>query len=476
MRKLYFPLILMLAISIKTKAQDVANFTFKIQSGNYVSFTNTSAVTQRENLKAVWTFGDGKMEITTPLANIQHHYTRPGPYAVCLKIYRLVSNGTTTDTVIAASVCKSIFIETNRTDSCNIKFETGTTDRPLKKLFVAQPWNSNGKKPERICWIFGDGKDTCITYDTTRSSNYAIYHEYARGGNYNVCVKIKYAGGCEADKCKTITVNDPVVPRDTCRVELNELVTGNSLFVRHLAAKPWANRKAEKIWWSFGDGKDTSIIITDPANPGSFIAEHRYPAPGTYKACVKILYSGGCIATSCREVVIRASSGICGGYLLDSLTNSNTVSLKGFGIHPANDKVIAYRWTFGDGTAATGQNVTHTYSRGGHYEICLMIKTDKGCETKICKKIEIRGNTESNLRLAPNPVINTLHAIFKSIKQEEAHISIFNSTGLMVKTYTRKANAGTNNWEFEVGSLPTGIYSVIVNSPNQQANGIFFKQ
>jgi hypothetical protein len=47
----------------------------------------------------------------------------------------------------------------------------------------------------------------------------------------------------------------------------------------------------------------------------------------------------------------------------------------------------------------------------------------------------------------------------------------------MVRSYVRNANVGINTWAFnDVATLPTGVYSVIVQSPNQFATAIFFKQ
>ena len=39
----------------------------------------------------------------------------------------------------------------------------------------------------------------------------------------------------------------------------------------------------------------------------------------------------------------------------------------------SQDQIVSWRWTFGDGTSATGQNVKHEYAQGGSYEVCLYI-------------------------------------------------------------------------------------------------------
>jgi hypothetical protein len=88
----------------------------------------------------------------------------------------------------------------------------------------------------------------------------------------------------------------------------------------------------------------------------------------------------------------------------------------------------------------------------------------------------VRGETKPILVLMPNPVTTVLHATFLSVMQEQVTINIYNANGLLLKTFTKTAVQGTNTWEFDVASLPTGIYSVVVKSQHQLANAIFFKQ
>jgi hypothetical protein len=88
----------------------------------------------------------------------------------------------------------------------------------------------------------------------------------------------------------------------------------------------------------------------------------------------------------------------------------------------------------------------------------------------------VAGESKPRLVLTPNPVTTTLHATFLSLLKEQVTINIYNASGLLLKTYSRPALMGTNTWEFDVSTLPAGIYSVIVSSPHQLANAIFFKQ
>ena len=195
-----------------------------------------------------------------------------------------------------------------------------------------------------------------------------------------------------------------------------------------------------------------------------------------YRACVRVLFANGCRADDCKEVVIRGNNNICGGYMTDSLIAPRTYKFKGFSIHSPNDQVTSYRWSFGDGTIALGREVTHTYNTAGDFEVCLTIKTALGCETRICRKVRVPGNNQPALQLSPNPAVNVLHALFLSTHTEMVTIKLINSNGVVIRTVTRNAVVGPNNWDFDVSALLPGMYSLVVQSPNQLASALFLRQ
>ena len=147
-------------------------------------------------------------------------------------------------------------------DSCRADFErlpVSNSTSPLTVAYKALPWHNNNKKPSRICWTFGDNKDTCINYGGDYTGQYTVEHRYNHTGLYEVCVNILYYGGCEARKCKPIQVGKP----DTCHADFERIpasATTNPLLT-YFRALPQHNnnRKPARICWTFGDNKDTCI-------------------------------------------------------------------------------------------------------------------------------------------------------------------------------------------------------------------------
>jgi len=419
-----------------------------------------------------WRFGDGKdtcisyPENYTGLYGVKHQYDHPGLYEVCIKI--IYYGG------CEAYKCKTI--QVGEAIRCKADFERlpiSTVNDPLHVAFKAIPGHIENKKPKEICWKFGDGKDTCIQYGEDYNGPYVVHHKYDRPGNYEVCVKILYYGGCEAKKCELIKIEAPA----ECRVKLFELTPSITSLVRGFYAVPWSseNKRPVRVCWYFGDGTDTCIQLNSGISLTQLFIRHTYPAPGEYRACVKILFEGGCIASDCDEVIIRPTTNACGGYMTDSLISPRTFKFRGFAIHNPDDPVAGYRWTFGDGSAATGREVTHQYNAPGTYEVCLTIKTQRGCETRICKPLHVPGNAQIALQITPNPVINTMHVLFYSTHTEPVMIKVVNSYGVVVRTWARNATQGANNWDFDVSTLPAGAYTLYVQSPNQLASQLFIK-
>jgi PKD repeat protein len=418
-----------------------------------------------------WTFGDGQdtcinyPENYTGIYGVIHRYNNAGNYEVCVKI--LYYGG------CEARSCKNV--QVGHPATCTADFERAPLqdNNPLTIALKALPSNSQNRKPARICWNFGDGRDTCINYPENYTGLYVVGHRYAQPGNYEVCVKIVYYGGCEARKCKDIRIPPPPVE---CRVKLFEITPSISSLVRGFYANASSNpeRRIERICWYFGDGDDTCIMITS-TTPIQPTIRHTYPGPGIYRACVKVKFVGGCEAHDCIEVIIRPLGEVCGGFMRDSLTGPRTYKFIGQSIHSRNDEPVGFRWTFGDGTSSTGREVTHTYQTAGDFEVCLYIKTRLGCETRICNTVRVPGNNEPQLHLTPNPVVNTVTVNFRSTHTETVNIKIVNPNGVPVRSFTRSVTVAPNTWTHDLSSLPTGVYSYNVQSPNQQASVIFLK-
>lgn len=426
---------------------------------------------ERKPERICWTFGDGTDTCINygPDAenySVRHRYPGAGRYNTCVRIQ--FAGG------CVAEKCRTV--EIGESDSCSLHMEWEAGDNPLTRHFFAGPRHSGDKRPLRICWTFGDGRETCLTYGTDFSGPYRVAHTYDHYGEYEVCARALFDGGCETGRtCRVVEVAEPNEPSAECTAKVYEVANSGTGTERQFFVTPSTNQRPERICWHFGDGTDTCINLPAPLTPQSLTISHRFPAPGAYRVVAAIWFSGGCVAETFTETVIRVSGGICGAYFTDSLLAPGAYLFRGYGVLPPTDRVTTYRWTFGDGASADGPVADHHFAPGT-YEVCLLTQSVEGCTTKLCRTLEVTGTQEPPLRLSPNPVVGNLHVVFHSALAETVTLSIYNVNGTLVKSFTRGAAAGTNAWDLDLSTLPAGIYSLVVHSPSQLANAIFFKQ
>jgi PKD repeat protein len=62
-----------------------------------------------------------------------------------------------------------------------------------------------------------------------------------------------------------------------------------------------------------------------------------------------------------------------------------------------------YIWSFGNGTGGHGQQISYKYAQPGNYTVCLrVVDSCLGCDTTICKKVEIKGCNNTACQLKPD--------------------------------------------------------------------------
>jgi hypothetical protein len=51
-----------------------------------------------------------------------------------------------------------------------------------------------------------------------------------------------------------------------------------------------------------------------------------------------------------------------------------------------------------------------------------------------------------------------------------------NANGVTVRSYVRNVIVGNNTWDIDLSTLMPGIYSFVLQSPNQLSSALFLKQ
>ncbi len=167
-----------------------ADFTFKSQQANSVSFTSFTGI---KDANYSWNFGDGSK---SKEKNPTHVYNTTGAHRVCLIVNQIKTapNGDS----CGVTICKRVEMkkDTGISNTCNANFEyfsekngTGKTIR-----FVAKDQQSKGNT---YFWSFGDN---------TSSDKPEVTHTFSDTATYKVCLSIYKSGkdSCFDEKCVEI--------------------------------------------------------------------------------------------------------------------------------------------------------------------------------------------------------------------------------------------------------------------------------
>ena len=267
-------------------------------------------------------------------------------------------------------------------------------------------------------WSFGDST-ALLTGNSVDPT-----HAYTKPGIYTVCLYIKTKKGCESKYCNTVVFTPA---SNDCNVQLQiktEKVSAKKIrFNSGLSSTLSGDSIVQRIW-KFGDNTSLDGNQVNPLK--------EYKDTGVYYVCVQVRTAKGCEKTFCLSVVVRDSM----GGILPAPTNckasftytikDSTIRFNSEGSHAASDddSIISRTWYYGDNSTSvslTGNviNPSHTYSKPGSYNVYLVIKTKKGCESKYSATVVIRpGIVPANCKAYFNYTIKDSTIIFNS---EDSH-------------------------------------------------------
>ncbi len=319
-----------------------------------------------ENLQYFWDFGDGNRSNES---NPTHAYARSGAYRVCLTV---VSRQPNTPNACADTTCQVVNVPPQPA-RCKAKFEI--REQGLSFAFVnrSEPSNAN----LRYNWSFGDGNGSSEENPT---------HTYARPGRYEVCLTIATPEGCTSTKCEWVSATDTTPQPKHCKAAFTLRPANNAGNAFNFVDQ--SRGENLQYFWDFGDGNRSN-----EANP-----THTYARAGAYRVCLTVVSRSSnpnttCSDSTCQTITVQPQPARCKAEFEVRPRNTGFAFVNRS--QPANAR-MQYVWSFGDGNRSTATNPTHTYARGGRYEVCLTVTAPDGCTDTRCQWVS-----------APNPAADT---------------------------------------------------------------------
>ncbi|CAM2069558.1 PKD domain-containing protein [Sulfidibacter corallicola] len=341
-------------------------------TGEEVAFSVTAQDPDGDALSYAWNFGDGSA--TQAQANVTHTFANAGDYTVNVT----VSDGKGAQ--VTAGGVIHIQSETPVTELSVPITVTGLSAGSDEALYFRLQAAQN---LERLTFTLSGGTGNADLYllegELPAVDNYDLV---SIGGANDESIDVPAPAGrtwylmvhgAEAFADASLTVGGDVENRPpvigTASIPSSGQV-GQTLNFDVDVEDPDGDNLV--VTWTFGDGEQAT----------GFAVEHAYTSAGTYDVGVTVSDGRGGEASAQGQVVIQATQGnqppqVTGIDFPGSAENGESVTFTVHATDPNGDP-LSYQWTFGDGSGASGQTVSHSYASGGVYSVEVRVSDGRG--------------------------------------------------------------------------------------------------
>lgn len=297
-----------------------------------------------------------------------------GNYAVNITVSAFINGDETTSGSATHTFAKTVKVSDPLTNSvATADPASGIAPQDIKFDVTA----SGGTGPYTYSWNFGDGSAAATQRNPT--------HKYTVGGTYTAKVTVTDSLGRSAViDAPTVTIAPGVTVTITAQPSSGPLpleVKFNSTVTNYGGSLTYA--------WTFGDGGTST-----EASP-----THTYSKAGNYLVNVTVTDSEDRSGIS-NTLTIRVSSSVNPVATISSSVDHGSgplvvdfTSTVDGGTYP-----YTYQWNFGDGTASTEANPSHTYTDPGVY-IVKMTVTDSASRQSVSSELTITVVSDTSMRV-----------------------------------------------------------------------------
>jgi hypothetical protein len=241
------------------------------------------------------------------------------------------------------------------------------------------PLGANSTDPNAYLPTLPGGQPTpagALSYGT-------LYDQLIAGDRYYTqTVWSNGDGGCvpattAASLSATFTVSEPASPR-----AIEPIVVDSLLRLDPAASSSSAG--VSSTTWNLGDGASAFSLGAPTA------VTHIYSRPGAYEVLMTLIDKYGNLATAARKLdvyarliaLFRVTRARGGALVLDARGSKDP---------NAGARITRYRWSFGDGSHASGPKVSHRFAHSGSYRLTLTVADTLGMSATIARKVRAFG-------------------------------------------------------------------------------------
>ncbi|HEX6431746.1 MAG TPA: PKD domain-containing protein, partial [Niastella sp.] len=209
-------------------------------------------------------------------------------------------------------------------------------------------------------WDFSDGATSTLKQ---------AERIYSAGGNYAV----KLRAGRSVDGCVvnvTKTVNVPGMPNAAFDIPVVVCMPTNEAKFVNRTTIIGAPASALQYSWTFGDGNTATDMSPT----------HYYATRGSYPVTLIAASAAGCRDTTDGVVANFADRPVAGFDVAEPAVCAGKEFLfTDKSIIPGNVANASWKWTFGDGSTATGSTPEKLYKQANTYTVAMHVISSEGC-------------------------------------------------------------------------------------------------
>ncbi|AYN68439.1 PKD domain-containing protein [Euzebyella marina] len=250
---------------------------------------------------------------------------------------------------------------TNEKPNARISANKTKGEAPLKVDFNSSN-SSDDKSIVTYKWDFKDGNG---------SSEKSVSHTFEKEGEYTVLLTVIDEEGQRDSDTVVITVDGKKNEAPTAKISANTTKGNAPLEVRFNSSSSSDDNEIEAYKWDFDDNSTSSS-----ENP-----RHTFTEPGEYEVKLTVTDNSGLKNTSSLTVVVNAPSNEKPVAKISANTTKGEAPLEvrfSSSNSTDDDEIDSYEWDFGDGSTSSSENLRHTFSESGNYEVELTVTDKKG--------------------------------------------------------------------------------------------------
>lgn len=330
--------------------EEIENLTAESSSPTELHSSTTVRAHLTSGNNVTWTFsmGDGN-SYTLSEPTVSHRYATDNTFTVNITAMNAVSSRWT---IIAVEV---FVFQVARIEPSGCVRE--------RALVNFRAWVSRNASAYLYEWSFGDGSP-----NGTQHGNATISHTYHSNGTYPLSLTIT-SGTNKASKASLVAwvCVQPVLTNISVAVDKSHFAVGEKIQFQARAEPDFDY----SYRWDFG-GEEDPVPVQDS---GNFVKA--YENPGCYLVTVVAFNNISKISTSLAIEVLMPVGAVVfqhNGTHYNNLTLGVPYFFSAFSF----PSTTSYLWNFGQGTLLSGQNILHTFTTPGTYNVTLTAANQVG--------------------------------------------------------------------------------------------------